>query len=135
MVEAQPVSVMLAGRHWDAAYYVQELETPEGTRAYATGERTYFRRSLYMLGSISEMPSKWRRNGRTVFDVVPTPDADRLMGSWVHAGWYVAGWYPHSEPNAHHPFGEMVQLMPDVPDDYGWHPRPRMRLEVTGQVG
>lgn len=103
-------TVTIGRETYPAARYVEYLETPTGTPAYARGERAYTREMIYCVGNL---PSAKVR-GNVAFTIAgDTRD------------WYVAGYYGNvtarkqeiKGPNEFHPFGNSFMLAPwDIAD-------------------
>jgi hypothetical protein len=99
---AHPVRVTIGRTTYVGARYEQVRDISPGTRAHAEGKREYVQRALYLLGSL---PAAYVRDARTSF---ATDDETTR--------YFVASWFGQDggpESNEWHPFGAMLQLMPD----------------------
>ena len=133
VTKAEPLSVEICGIVYPAAAYVQRLDTPEGSPAYARGERRYLRQAVYVAGML---PRDYCHNTRCVFrfpQSMAAPPRD----------WYIACYFGDlkrhrqavAQPSEFHPFGNSFILMPwDLANPIDAHERfqkPRKRIPVS----
>lgn len=95
---AEPLRVELDDVWYCGAHFTQRRDTPEGSRAYREGERTYIHRGYYLLGARPE--SHVREQHVTYIEPMGTR-------------YYVAGWWTGAPDAQFHPFGAWFLLCPD----------------------
>lgn len=130
VISVQTGQITIGRQTYPAARYVENCETPQGTPAYARGERGYTREMIYCVGML---PSAKLRGNLALTIAGDTRD------------WYVAAYYGDVSsrkqevkvPNEFHPFGNSFMLAPwSVPsggsiDEYARVPYRRMRAILS----